>query len=116
MREIKFNFYNTFTKRYTRWNESNAGLPLSAFYTNETLRFLQFTGLKDKNGVEIYEGDILKCKIFGLEEIGLVKYSENLAAYFLTELSRSDRELWGCSAKEVIGNIYENPELLENPE
>ena len=74
---------------------------------------MQYTGLKDKNGVEIYEGDIVKCKIYDKKYIGLVEFSSTLAVWFMSGMQRSDTELWGCNDKEVIGNIYENKEILE---
>jgi uncharacterized phage protein (TIGR01671 family) len=79
---------------------------------------MQYTGLKDKNGKEIYEGDILNMTHHGSVSIvkpeikGVVGF-EN-AAFIVGEdrvpLGRIGRSL------EVIGNIYENPELLESEE
>lgn len=119
MREIKFNFYNTRTGEYTRWNDSNAGLSFSAFYTHEHLRFLQYTGLKDKKGNEIYEGDILSA--FYGTQLAEVKWNNEYGLYEVTLQvsggSEASEELLGnhLNAVEVIGNIYENPELLEVP-
>lgn len=74
---------------------------------------MQFTGLKDKNDVEIYEGDIVTCEIYGKKYIGQVEFNETLAVWFLSGMDRSDTELWGCSNKNVIGNIYQNQKLME---
>lgn len=73
---------------------------------------MQFTGLKDKNGKEIYEGDI-----FQDEEDGSCEFVEwdnefggwsTQAWYSVGEFAQAAERL------EVIGNIYENPELLNN--
>ena len=73
----------------------------------------QYTGQDDKNGIGIYEGDITKADIYGKEFAGLVQYSQGLGLYYLSGMARSDTELWICEEKEVIGNIHDNPELLE---
>lgn len=81
----------------------------------------QYTGLKDKNGKEIYEGDILHHKwnrgndIF-LETISEVKFSRG--AFVVDDKKRADwllslHALPKWAEIEVIGNIYENPGLLE---
>jgi len=72
---------------------------------------MQFTGLYDKNGKEIYEGDIVSY--FGLKYEVLFKngafgWMEDGAFYSFNEMDRSE-----VNKFEIIGNIYENPELLE---
>lgn len=70
------------------------------------------TRLKDKNGTEIYEGDIVK-NIY--DEIYVVKWFD--AGFYLEERYNGGfdySELHFGNNKEVIGNIYENPELLED--
>lgn len=79
---------------------------------------MQYTGLKDKNGKEIYEGDVVRWGSLGEEGTGEyyineVSYGfgpeeEKIGTYYLknTEMFLHNGE------NEIIGNIYENPELL----
>ena len=71
---------------------------------------MQSTGLKDKNGVEIYEGDIVKVETRGGVVYGDVKYK---SCSFMICSEDMDRIMLDCWDYEVIGNIYENPELME---
>jgi hypothetical protein len=96
-------------------------------WETDEVEYIQFTGLLDKNGKEIYEGDIVAIA-FGIKnENPLVKevrwdsysdgeYVSNVECWCAYGFPLSDPGgLWGASAHtfEVIGNIYENPELLK---
>lgn len=103
MREIKFRAWDFKNKEII---EDAMTLNGTLFYKdNPNFVLLQFTGLKDKNGKEIFEGDIVKFKVIGGERKEVIIFEDGcfLAGSFY--LNRKD--------VEIIGNIYENPELLE---
>lgn len=76
----------------------------------------QYTGLHDKNGKEIYEGDIIELKANNgcCEMTGIIIYDEYDLAFELRDIGEGTQEcLWYTEQElEVIGNIYDNPELL----
>ncbi|MFS8631297.1 MAG: YopX family protein [Bacillales bacterium] len=78
-------------------------------------KLMQFTGIKDRNGREIYEGDLLQHPNGTIAEI---QYSDYLAAFVAVYAQNGDIEMDFLDKEivntcEIVGNIYENPELLE---
>lgn len=90
----------------------------------ENAEIMQYTGLKDKNGKEVYEGDIVAFEDSdgGYEypdvvvNTGIVEYGE-LRFYFTNRVAAEMDDFYikdgRCDDVEVIGNIHENPELSE---
>lgn len=86
----------------------------TSFYFPEEVELMQCTGLHDKNGKLIYEGDIVTGKDhFDRDRKCIVRYSETYCCYFIVGDRWSDEFMFNLYDKEVIGNIYENKELLE---
>lgn len=121
MKEIKFRVFNERKVMMPPFSLSDA--IVNPFHSNRPLtnemHVMQFTGLTDKNGKEIYEGDVVECDGLFAEVVF------NDSAWSTCGI-KADAERWDFFRKDkmipfgdlkmhewkVIGNIYENPELL----
>lgn len=116
-REIKFRAFNEINKCWTYLYVKEKGKVQFHYESNDTggeflKEWQQYTGLKDKNGTEIYEGDVVQL-FYGKKgkrqnkEICDVYWREHGTGYWPFCQSRI-----GAEFSEIIGNIYENPNLL----
>lgn len=130
MREIKFKVWDEHYKKM-RDNLPIANSDLKNLFSQMLqghLIPLQFTGVLDKKGIEIYEGDILKVKFFDKENAeaneeytAIIQYSEFNFGFELLEINGGfvESEFWNYKelwSFEIIGNIYQNQELIKNYE
>lgn len=117
MREIKFRVWNVeemgevitvdwLEKKVVYLRKGDKEM-FSAYFKD--CKLMEYTGLKDKDGIEIYEGDILIDR--HTEELCQIEFEEGkfVASFstYVTDLSEVYQDL------EIVGNIYENSELLE---
>jgi uncharacterized phage protein (TIGR01671 family) len=129
-REIKFRFWRFGEDKMYNEPTVDGKYKINELFTDnrtDKIAWMQFTGLKDKNGKEIYFGDILAthndgkdgCDTWVIDQEGYTVVEELKnelgVAYskWWVELEDSD-SIYSNEYIEVVGNIYENPELLKN--
>jgi len=126
MREIKFRIRNKNNDRFDYYTLEELIFSYGLSDADDWKNATQFTGLKDKNGREIYEGDIIECEYYpnlpttkNLKSLiwhGIVEYAMDASfhVYKIPDRMSHAVNYSGSAIKrwEVIGNIYENPELL----
>jgi len=103
MREIKFRAWNKEFK-FMSSNEHTL-LCLLTLLSDKTVVVMQYTGLKDKKGKEIYEKDLVICYTKDGEKV----YTHPQ----VVEIPEWHKLIWDETNTEVVGNIYENPKLIK---
>ena len=126
MREIKFRAWDLKTKTmHTVENINFCGRETVTVQYNpvkkiclDSVLLMQYTGAKDKNGVEIYEGDIIRHQTGKYGTDFEIKWSPILCGFTAMQIESghpSPQLNQGTMCYfEVVGNIYENPELVSN--
>lgn len=81
--------------------------------SHKHIELMQYTGLKDRNGKEIYEGDICKKTYGSSTPVFTVAYHDARGMFIMQDGYNEPLYTVNNSMVEIIGNIYENPELLK---
>lgn len=114
MRELKFRVWwkdESEPSTYTEYDLFD-----DTWTNSEYTAVEQYTGLKDKNGKEIYEGDIVVNTYYDDDDMYKVLWVDDSVAFGMESLDDMELYKLPLESLEVIGNIHENPELLEEKE
>ncbi|MCL6222255.1 YopX family protein [Streptococcus dysgalactiae subsp. equisimilis] len=116
MYPVKFISYPLRTVRCI--NKHGLYLSEETFYlTREEIVLMQSTGLKDKNGVKIFDGDIVKLQYTIASDFELFEVRQFRGGMWRIDNRRRGSDLWLRNEDcEVIGNIYQNSDLIESVE
>lgn len=111
MRDIKFRAWDTTCKEmfpnvHNHINDKEWAF--GSMLKDDRWSIMQYTGLKDKNGTEVYEGDIVKTDSGANQK---VCYREDMARFVLRFNEGASTDL--TKDCEIIGNIYQHPELIQ---
>tara|TARA_R110002049_G_scaffold203711_1_gene374310 strand:- start:15960 stop:16292 length:333 start_codon:yes stop_codon:yes gene_type:complete len=108
MRDIKFRYYSHKSNEMRSWDDLQKLHVHTVFKMMQPeCKLMQFTGLKDKNGVDIYDGDIVQDEE---HYYSVISWDNDDSMYVASDVGGlADM----CFPVKVIGNIYENPELFK---
>ena len=112
MRELKFRAWGNHIKEYLGTSILDIASILGDLLKQGNWTIEQYTGLKDKNGKEIYEGDIVVNTYYDDGEMYKVLWVDDSVAFGMESLDDMELYKLPLESLEVIGNIHENAELL----
>ena len=112
-REIKFRVWDSISKKMYGHQYTQI-TPFRDYQELEHYTLMQYTGLKDKNGKEIYEGDILNLSFESITMNGEVKQTDSGEWILYKDKGNFLGVHHNIDRVTVIGNIHENPKILEN--